>query len=325
MKLLNKIGPILVLFVLSPVIAELFSGSTPVSRAEQLFFESLFYGSGALLIRELVRRFQLGWFSIILLGFAFGIIEEGLLLQSAFNPHFLNLDISFGRLVGVNWAWAEIITINHSIWSITIPVFFAELIFQNRKNQSWLNKFGVGIFAVLFLLSSYGFYTVFYKMSGFTTSWIHYTITGLLAAGIILTAISLPLKPLVKYKIKTPSALIIGIISLFVSLIWLNLLSMVFKKDPVMPAWLVELSGILIVSGMLILISGWINSKWNDIHRFSLACGALYAGMIFGLIILIQSRNKLDISCQTGIILSVSILMILFRKSLLNRNFQQGE
>ena len=322
-NILNKIGPILVLFALAPVIAELFSGSTPVSRAEQLIFESLFYGSGALLIRELVRRLKLGWFSIILLGFAFGIVEEGLLLQSVFNPHFLNLDISYGRLGGVNWAWAEIITINHSIWSITLPVLFSELIFQDRKNQPWLNKLGVTVFAILFLLSSYGFYIVFYKMSGFTTSWIHYTLTGLLAVGLILTAINLPLQPFAKYRIKTPSALIIGIISLLTSLVWLNLLSMVFKKGPAMPAWLVEFSGILIVSGMFILILGWINSKWNDIHRFSLACGALYAGMIFGLIILIQSGNNLDISCQIGFILSVSILFILFGKSLLNRDFQQ--
>jgi len=290
-NLFNRIGPIIILFVLSPIIAELLSGSTPVSRAIQLIFESVFYGSAALLIREFVRRYQLGWFSMILLGFAFGILEEGLLLQSAFNPHFLNLDISFGRLWGVNWAWAEIIMTNHSIWSITMPVLFAEMIFPDHKDQPWLNKIGIGIFAVLFLVSSFGFYTTFYKMSGFTTSWIHYTVAVIFAFGVILVAIKLPQKPLVKYNFKTPPALVIGIISLFASLMWLNLLSQVFKKDHVMPAWLIELSGILIVFGMIILILGWVNSKWNDIQRFSLACGALFAGMVFGLFILIDFKE----------------------------------
>ena len=322
-NLLNKIGPILVLFILSPVIAELLSGSTPVSRAEQLIFESVFYGSAALLIREIARRYKLGWYSIILLGFAFGIIEECLLLQSAFNPHFLNLDISFGRLWGVNWAWSEIIITNHSIWSISIPILFAELIFPGRKDKPWLSKAGIGIFAILFLLISFGFYTTFYKMSGFTTSWVHFTLSGLLAVGIIVIAINLKVKPLVKYHFKTPPTIVIGIISLVVSLLWLNLLSLVFKKEPGVPPWLIELSGIMIISVLLFFILGWINSKWNDIQRFSMACGALYAGMFFGLIILIQSKNNLDIISQICFILGVSILLGLLGKRLLNPGFQQ--
>ena len=297
-KLLTKIGPILVLFILSPVIAELLSGSTPASRSGQLIFESVFYGSAALLIREFVIRYKFGWPSIILLGFAFGIIEEGLLLQSAFNPHFLNLDISFGRLWGVNWRWSEIIITNHAIWSITLPVLFAELIFSSRKTQPWLSKFGIVFFTVLFLLSSFAFYTIFYKMSGFTTSWIHYVVAGLLAAGVILIATKLPINLSVKYHFKTPSALLLSIISFLVSLFWLNLLSLVFKKGSGVPAWIVELSGIMLVSIFLFFVLGWIKSKWNDIHRFSLVCGALYAGMVFGLIILIQSKNNLDIIFQ---------------------------
>ena len=322
--LYNKIGPVLILFILSPVIAEVFSGSTPASRIEQLIFESVFYGSAALLIREFARRYKLGWFSIILLGLAFGIFEEGLLLQSAFNQHFLNYDISFGRLWGVNWVWSEIIIINHAIWSITIPVIFTELIFPDRKNQPWLGKLGIVIFVILFLLSSYAFYNTFYKMSGFSTSWIHYSLAGLLAAGIILTATYLPVKPLVKYHFKTPPALVIGLISFIVSSGWLNLLSLVFKKEPGVPAWLVESCGLLIISILLFFILGWLNNEWNDIHRFSLACGALYAGMVFGLITLIQSKNNLDITCQICFILIVSILIVLLRKRLLKRYLQQA-
>lgn len=325
MNPLNRIGPILVLFVLSPVIAELLSGSTPASRAEQLIFESLFYGPAALLIREYARRRNLGWFSIILLGIAFGIIEESLLLQSTFNQHFLNFDLSFGRFWGVNWVWSEIIIINHSIWSITIPILLTELIFAGRNDKPWLSKLGIGVFIFLYLLSSFGFYTTFYKMSGFSASWLHYAISGLITAGIILIAINLKITPLVKYYLKTPRTLVIGIVSFFASSFWLYLLSLVFKKEPNVPAWLAELSIIMVVSVLLYFILGWINSKWNDLHRFSMACGTIYAGMVFGLIILIQSKNNLDIACQIGFILTVSILMVLLRKRSLNSDFHQGE
>jgi hypothetical protein len=44
------------------------------------------YGGGALLIREVVRRRGLGWPSIILLALACGVLEEGLITQSLFNP-----------------------------------------------------------------------------------------------------------------------------------------------------------------------------------------------------------------------------------------------
>jgi hypothetical protein len=92
---------IITLFVLSPLIAELLGGATPISRAEQLPLEALFYGSGALLIREFVRRNNLGWSSILLSGIAFGIIEEGLSLQSLFNPDFMVYSVNFRFCQGI--------------------------------------------------------------------------------------------------------------------------------------------------------------------------------------------------------------------------------
>ena len=44
------------------------------------------YGSGALLIRELKVRWRKGYVSMFLLGTAYGIIEEGLMVKSFFDP-----------------------------------------------------------------------------------------------------------------------------------------------------------------------------------------------------------------------------------------------
>src|SRR5437870_317974 len=88
---------LLTLYLLSPIIAEVLSGSTPplmFINPIMLMYETALYGSGAILVRELVRRRGLGWGSILLLGAAYGILEEGLIITSWFNPYWPDL----GRL-----------------------------------------------------------------------------------------------------------------------------------------------------------------------------------------------------------------------------------
>ncbi|HSB02215.1 MAG TPA: hypothetical protein VLE49_16315, partial [Anaerolineales bacterium] len=78
--------PVLTLFILSPLVAEVLFGATPLSRLGALLVVAPLYGGGAVLVRELARRRGPGWGRIFLLGAAYGIIEEGLAIQSIFNP-----------------------------------------------------------------------------------------------------------------------------------------------------------------------------------------------------------------------------------------------
>src|SRR5258707_57155 len=81
---------LLTLYFLAPAVGELLSGSTPpllFISPFSLLFEAGLYGSGAILVRELARRRGLGWGSIVLLGAAYGILEEGLVVTSWFNPY----------------------------------------------------------------------------------------------------------------------------------------------------------------------------------------------------------------------------------------------
>ncbi|HVV71774.1 MAG TPA: hypothetical protein VHI52_09795, partial [Verrucomicrobiae bacterium] len=73
--------PVLTLLLLSPTIGELLSGSSPPLQ----FFNPIalallvcLYGCGALLIRETVARRGLNSTGLLLLGAAYGIVEEGL-------------------------------------------------------------------------------------------------------------------------------------------------------------------------------------------------------------------------------------------------------
>jgi len=73
------------------LIGEGLSGSTPplafLNPAVTLLLACL-YGSGALLVRDYARRWQKGWRSILILGAAYGIIEEGIMVRSCIleNP-----------------------------------------------------------------------------------------------------------------------------------------------------------------------------------------------------------------------------------------------
>ncbi len=159
----NYTRPILFLFILSPAIGELLSGSSPplefFNPVTFLILASL-YGSGAILVRECARRWGKGWRSIVFLGAAYGIIEEGILVRSFFNPNWVDLGVlgTYGRWLGVNWVWAEWLTIYHAVFSITIPILLVELYYPQYKAQPWLSPKQKRLFQTAFIgVTLFGF------------------------------------------------------------------------------------------------------------------------------------------------------------------------
>lgn len=88
----KKLGfpPALALFLLAPAIGELLSGSAPpvefFSPFGFVMIVSL-YGSGAVVVRELKVRWKKGIASMLLLGAAYGVLEEGLLSRFLANAN----------------------------------------------------------------------------------------------------------------------------------------------------------------------------------------------------------------------------------------------
>ena len=76
----------LTLYFLAPILGEVFSFNTPplafLLDPGKFIFEPALYGSGALLIREVARRRGLGWPAILVMGAAYGILEEGAFIHS---------------------------------------------------------------------------------------------------------------------------------------------------------------------------------------------------------------------------------------------------
>jgi hypothetical protein len=105
----------------------------------------MLYGSGAVLIRELLIRWGKGWRSLLLLGAAYGIYEEGLMVRSFFDPNWMDLGAlgTYGRLAGVNWVWTEHLIIFHAAISIAASIVFVEILYPDRRAESWVGTRGL--------------------------------------------------------------------------------------------------------------------------------------------------------------------------------------
>jgi hypothetical protein len=123
---------ILLLLLLPPVLGELLSGSSPPLEFFTPFsFFSLiaFYGGSTLLIREARARWKLQW-SIGFLVIAYGILEEGVMMQSFFNFNHGDLGAlsRYGMYGGVQWPWTLGLILYHVTISTLIPLAMVELI-----------------------------------------------------------------------------------------------------------------------------------------------------------------------------------------------------
>ncbi|MFI7610210.1 hypothetical protein ACIBP6_03110 [Nonomuraea terrae] len=87
----KRIFPALGLLVLAPLVGEYLLGNIAINALPMIIGLIPLYGGGALLIREVARRWRLGWPGIILFGLAYAVIEEGLLTRSLFDPDYVGL------------------------------------------------------------------------------------------------------------------------------------------------------------------------------------------------------------------------------------------
>ncbi len=151
--------PVITLLILAPLLGEMISGSSPPSEYFQpitFLILTMLYGTGAVVIREITRRWEKGWVSILLMGMAYGVFEEGIVARSFFDPgwHDLGQLAFYGRWIGVNWIWSIALTIFHAVVSISIPITITELLFPLKKDILWLSKKELIIFMIVFLINA---------------------------------------------------------------------------------------------------------------------------------------------------------------------------
>jgi hypothetical protein len=274
-RLRMKVPPALVLFFLAPAIGELLSGSAPPSEFFNpfgLFLLASLYGSGALIVRELKVRWNKGYVSLFVLGAAYGIIEEGLMVKSFFDPEWMDLGIlgSYGRWEGVNWVWAEWLTIYHAIFSIAIPITLVELAYAGRRNRRWI---GNRTFVVLVVLLASVTALGYSGLTDYKPPPMQYMLSAITAAAIIFLAWKVPprtgrkgnLRPLKSSRLALAGFLCASSFFLF------------FMVGPHIVPGAAAL--MLLGTGLVFAVAGFLKRyEWNArtlYHKFSLSAGAL--------------------------------------------------
>src|SRR6266550_1054122 len=140
---LQRQAPVLTLVLLPALLIEVLYGATPLDRLYVVVPEVLVYGCGALIIRTVVRMRGLDWISILVLGVAFAVAEECVILQTSLSPFFFG---GYGRVLGVNTVYFLAMLGYESVWAILLPILLTEIIFPARREQPWIGGRGLAAF-----------------------------------------------------------------------------------------------------------------------------------------------------------------------------------
>ena len=274
--------PTLGLFVLAPVCAEYLWGyddSTghPATLVGNLVVFSPLYGAPALLIREAVRRSGRGWPSLILLATAYGLIEEGFVTQSLFNPNYLHLrllDFGYVPWLGTGLPWLIYVVSIHVVWSMSVPIGLSEVLFRNKRDRPWLGPVGIGVFALLFLAGTALIAVYTHKSLPFMASPAQFAVTGVAVAGLIAAAFALP-KTAPATDRAAPHPLILFAVA-FIAGSTLMLLQLMAQHSLHWP-WTTYVAALLLIEAAFVafMIACTRGRAWTDLRRCALMSGGL--------------------------------------------------
>jgi hypothetical protein len=273
----RTLNPAWVLLILAPAIGELLSSSCPPFEFFQPFtFVTLcvLYGGGAILVRELTLRWQRGWPTILVLGAAYGIVEEGLMVKSFFDPHWMDLGPlgSFGRWLGVNWVWSVGLMFYHAIVSIAVPILLVHLLFPRRRDTPWVGR---RVLVLLGVLLAADVLLGFLAMTKYRPPWLPYLSTAAIVLALGWLSRRLPATfgtrwPAVRAVPAFPTLVLgfLATVSFFVVLWGL-------PKSGLHPLAVILLLVVVPVAAGYLALLLWRCTTWTERHQLALAAGVL--------------------------------------------------
>jgi hypothetical protein len=263
------------------------------------------YGFGALICRELVRRWKKGWPSLILLAVAYGVYEEAVVVRSVFNPNWMELGILKPYYVlGVNWTYSEMLIHFHVLVSIAAGIMLVEMLYPEQRQENWLgNKGLIACIAGLALWLPAGWLMTTYAppLPGYLFAWAA-------IAGLILTArfISVDVPAPIR---KNPPHPFFFLLLGFANMTLFFLAVYVLPEIIILPL-LVSVIGLVLLDALTLwLLLRWSGNggAWNDRHRLAWVTGGL------GFFILFNFSSDLKAFAGRSCVSAVAILgLILF-------------
>jgi hypothetical protein len=278
---IRRHAAVIALFFLSPLVAEFFSGTTlPIILLPLIVPLSLYYGGGVLLIREVTRRTGRGWPTILMLGLAFGVLEEGVLTQSLFNPNYLAsdlhlLDPGYIKALGIGALWTVFVLGGHVLWSIGAPVAIVEESTGSRRTTPWLGRRGLIVTTVLFLLGCVMAFVVTKAEDSkdpFSASPAQVGVSVAIVVVLVAVAFLLPHGDRKPLPGRAPSPWLVFAATMVAGVGW-GLLAGASS----LPWWPASIAIALVCLVILaVLVSRWSRlDGWGRWHRFAVAAAAL--------------------------------------------------
>ncbi|GAA0256845.1 hypothetical protein GCM10009527_061070 [Actinomadura nitritigenes] len=278
------------LVLVAPAVAELTLGTVPVRMIWLVLLYVPVYGAGVLLIRELVRRLGGGRSSILAMGLVYGLVEEGLALQSLTSPHLYGAAGWGPRPFGVNAPYAELNLPYHAVFSVLVPIALVELVFRRHGRAAYLRRGGLAVTGLVAALGALLLRVLVppsedphYSLPGGAAL----TILALCAALTVLALGVLPRLPRPPSRGAPPAPRVLGVICGVASFGYLALLFPFAGADHsafVPRAWApvpMAAAALLAAATAVPLLR---TGGWTDRHRLAAISGALVGHTAFGLV-----------------------------------------
>lgn len=188
----EKLYMIITLLLLPPFTAEVLTGSTSLwsfINPLNLLILVCLYGLGTIIIRECWLKYSLKYGSIIILGFVYGIIEEGIAVKSFFNPAWKDLGVfgEYGRWIGVNWVWSIYLTVFHGVFSIFAPIILSEALYPSFSRRRLVKDRTLLLVLVVFGADI----LVINALTNYTISITNYLAMIIIATLLVIVALSI--------------------------------------------------------------------------------------------------------------------------------------
>lgn len=159
--LLNNINymnkkKILLTIITIPFLTEMLSGnSSIIELANPLFLimQIIFYGFPLLLIREAMIKWDLGLIGLLILGFAYGMFNEGVIATTFAQTQTLLGETAMSQfIIGLNPFWVVFVSLWHAFFAVIFPLGLIQYIYPEKI--SWLSRRTITWFIAVLVVGS---------------------------------------------------------------------------------------------------------------------------------------------------------------------------
>ncbi len=289
----RHLAPAFTLIFLAPFIAEVLSGATRVSFLFAFVPEMMMWGCGALIIRELVKRWGGGWTSVLLLALALAVFEECVVQQTSLAPlPWPAVSANYGRVYGVNWIYFLYMLGYESVWVVVVPIQVTELIFPEWREERWLRTGGMITSVVVFLLGAgVAWYAWIKRARPMVFHAPYYDVPQSMIVEFLVVILMLILLAFLARHVERADATtrtapppwsMVAAAMLF-GFPWYRLMVLIFGERSSQPFWMSMALGVMWGGFAYFFIRYWsVGRGWNDKHRWGLSFGAVLVCMIAG-------------------------------------------